>query len=82
MLELFVKEGCPFCEKVVDFFDKNKVEYEKKFMTEPDNMEIVVKEGGKNQAPFLIDLENNNKLYESSDIIDYVKFNVLQSPDL
>ena len=82
MLELYVKEGCPYCAKVIDFFDKNGVEYETKFMSDPENLDFVIREGGKNQAPFLVDLENHNELYESNDIIDYVKFNVLQNPDL
>ena len=82
MLDLYVKEGCPYCGKVIEFFDKNGIDYEKKLMSDPENYDFVIKEGGKDQAPFLVDLENHNKLYESQDIIDYVKFNILQNPDL
>jgi glutaredoxin 2 len=35
----------------------------------------LIKLGGKEQVPFLVDTEKNVKMYESEDIINYVREN-------
>lgn len=73
MLELYVLETCPFCQKVMTFFRDNCVEYIKNDISNPLFKNELIKIGGKDQVPFLYDRENEIKMYESNDIIDYVR---------
>ncbi len=73
MIELYILETCPFCRKVMEFFDDNNIKYVKKNILEKENLDKLVKKGGKQQVPFLVDTDNNKFMYESDDIIKYVK---------
>ena len=57
----------------MDFFEANNIEYIKRDIAEPSNIKILLEKGGKLQVPFLVDREHGMSLYESEDIIDYVK---------
>ena len=72
MRELFVMENCPYCLKVRKYFDENSVDYTLRDISDRDNYEALISLGGKEQVPFLYDEENDVKLYESDDIIDFV----------
>ena len=73
MLNLYILETCPYCLKVMNFFENNNVSYNKIDIKEKKNEEALVKIGGKRQVPFLIDTDRNIQMYESNDIIEYVK---------
>ena len=73
MLDLFILETCPYCRKVMDFLEKNKIEYNKINIADKSAEESLTKLGGKRQVPFLVDNSRNLQLYESSDIIEYLK---------
>lgn len=73
MIDLYILETCPFCRKVMSFFDENNIKYNKKNILEQDNLDELMKLGGKQQVPFLFDNDNNKSMYESGDIIEYVK---------
>ena len=73
MLDLFILETCPYCRKVMDFLEKNKIEYNKINIADKSAEESLIKLGGKRQVPFLVDKSRNLQLYESSDIIEYLK---------
>lgn len=73
MLELFILETCPYSRKVMDFMKVNGIDYKKRDIAEPDNMAKLIELGGKTQVPFLYDKDNDEKIYESDEIIDYVK---------
>ena len=73
MLDLFIMEGCPFCKKVTDFMESKKIQYNKVDTKNPDNILKLMTIGGKDQVPFLYDTEKHNKIYESDDIIEYIK---------
>lgn len=73
MIDLYILETCPFCRKVMSFFDENNIKYNKKDILEQDNLDELMKLGGKQQVPFLVDNDNNKSIYESDDIIEYVK---------
>ena len=52
------------------------VEFELKDITDSDeNAQELIDKGGKRQVPFLIDTEKDVSLYESSDIINYIREN-------
>lgn len=73
MLELFVLETCPYCQKVMSFLDKEHMRYEKIDISNKESEDALIKLGGKRQVPFLVDTERNIQMYESNDIIEYLK---------
>jgi len=73
MLDLFISETCPYCQKVMKYFEENNIEYNKIDTADEDNVLRLMTLGGKDQVPFLYDEKTDDRLYESDDIIDYVK---------
>ena len=73
MLDLFVLESCPYCKKVMDFLEKEDIKYRKIDISDKDSENSLIQIGGKRQVPFLIDTERNIQMYESDDIIEYLK---------
>lgn len=73
MFDLYVSESCPYCHKVMDFLEENNIPYNKLDIHNPENLNNLIKIGGEKQVPFLDDKENNVSMYESEDIIKYVK---------
>ena len=73
MLELFILETCPYCKKVISFLEQNNMEFKKIDIANKESEESRIKIGGKRQVPFLVDSERNIQMYESNDIIEYLK---------
>ncbi len=73
MLDLYILETCPYCRKVMEFFDINGIKYDKKDISNLKNRDMLLKLGGKDQVPFLNDKEKNISMYESNEIISYAK---------
>ena len=73
MLDLYILEKCPYCKKVMSFLDEKNVEYNKIDTAEKTAEEALIKIGGKRQVPFLVDRDRNVQMYESDDIIEYIK---------
>ena len=73
MLDLFILETCPYCLKVMKFLDENNIKYRKIDIADKDSENSLIQIGGKRQVPFLVDKERNIQMYESSDIIEYLK---------
>ncbi|MBQ3819056.1 glutathione S-transferase N-terminal domain-containing protein [bacterium] len=71
MIELYISNTCPYCRKVMDFFNENNIIYTAKEVSEPDNLNKLLEIGGMHQVPFMIDGEKS--MYESDDIINYTK---------
>lgn len=73
MLTLYVGTGCPFSERVLDAGTDLDIEFDIKNVEEPGVREELVERGGKEQTPFLVDDENDVEMYDSDDIIAYLK---------
>ena len=73
MFDLYIMETCPYCKKVMAFLDEKKIDYNKIDITDKSNEESLIRLGGKRQVPFFVDKERNIQMYESSDIIEYLK---------
>ena len=77
MLELFILETCPYCKKVLEFLDKeglkDGINYHKIDISNKESEETLIRLGGKRQVPFLVDKDRNVQMYESDDIIEYLK---------
>lgn len=76
MLTLYYKESCPFCQRVMQIADNLKVDLELRDVAEDETAQAELLElGGKNQTPFLVDSTKEVSMYESSDIIEYLRSN-------
>ncbi|MEX0933823.1 MAG: glutathione S-transferase N-terminal domain-containing protein [Candidatus Paceibacterota bacterium] len=74
MLTLYVKTGCPFCNKTLPIFNSLlKLEKEVKNIGDPGVAQELIEKGGKQQVPYLIDTKTSESMYESDDIIAYLK---------
>ncbi|PWL74966.1 glutaredoxin [Candidatus Gastranaerophilales bacterium] len=57
----------------MEFLKENDIKFNKHDVSEPENYEALQELGGKSQVPFLIDEDNDVKMYESDEIIEYLK---------
>jgi glutaredoxin len=73
MLTLYVKTGCPFCHKVLDEGEELGVTFEEKNIADDAIAEELIARGGKRQAPYLVDEERGVEMYESDDIVTYLR---------
>ncbi len=74
-LTLYYKKACPFCQRVLAFMDENGINLDKRDTLQPGNQNDLVRVGGKKQVPCLV--INGKALYESADIIAYMRDNLL-----
>jgi glutaredoxin 3 len=77
MLELYQKEGCPYCQKVRAKMTELDLDYICRNVRDGDSKKaaLLTKLGGEVQVPFLIDTDNNVAMYESDDIVKYLEKN-------
>lgn len=73
MINLFILHTCPYCQKVISYLQTTDLDYNLLDIEEKQNYDEMIKLGGKRQVPFLFDNENNVTMYESGDIIEYLK---------
>ena len=73
MLELFILETCPYCLKVMKFLNDKNIDFRKIDISNKESENSLIQIGGKRQVPFLVDKERNIQMYESNDIIEYLK---------
>lgn len=74
MLKLYTYAECPFCAKVRRAFEEWKVPYEEiNAERGTPGSEELVRVGGKQQVPFLVDEDAGVTMYESNDIIAYAQ---------
>ena len=60
-------------EKVLEFAEKNGIEFELHNIADAAVAEELIKRGGKRQVPYLVDVKNATEMYESDDIIEYLR---------
>ena len=73
MIELFILEFCGYCKKVMKYMDEHNIPYKTVDISDKGNEEALIRIGGKRQVPFLLDREKKTELYESDDIIEYLR---------
>lgn len=73
MIELFMLDYCGYCKKVIAFLEENDIPYKKIDISDKTNEESLIRIGGKRQVPFMVDKDNGIEMYESNDIIEYLK---------
>jgi len=77
MLELYQKEGCPYCQKVRAKMTELDLDYVCRNVRDGSSKKGVLLEklGRMIQVPFLIDTDNDVRMYESDDIVKYLEEN-------
>ena len=72
-LELFKKESCPYCQKVLRYLKEvSRTDVEMRdIVMDPENLKILTEVGGKHQVPCLF--IDGKPLYESDDIITWLR---------
>ena len=71
---LYVKTGCPWCMKVLDYAKDHGIGFaELRNIATEGVAEELIERGGKRQVPYLVDVENAVEMYESADIVEYLK---------
>jgi len=75
MLSLYYKESCPFCQRVMQMADNLGVEFDLKDIEDDTIAAELVEKGGKCMVPYLVDTDKDVAMYESNDIIDYIRDN-------
>lgn len=74
MLTLFYKPTCPFCQRVLGEAEGVGVQFELKDISADEAVaQELTEKGGKRQVPYLVDSERDVAMYESDDIIAYIK---------
>ena len=73
MLDLYILETCPYCKKVLAFLEEHEIKFKPINIKDKANEETLIKLGGKRQVPVLVDNDRNIQMYESNDIIEYLK---------
>lgn len=72
MLDIYILENCPYCNKVMEHLKEKNVTYNKIDTKNEENALKLLTIGGKDQVPFLYNSQNNDKIYESDRIIEYI----------
>lgn len=73
MLTLYVKTGCPFCRRVLDAAEELSIAFDEKNIADDAVAAELIARGGKRQVPYLVDSDRGVEMYESDDIIEYLK---------
>ena len=80
MLTLYYQPTCPFCQRVLQITDNLNIELDLQDISDDDTVrDALIEIGGKKQVPFLVDSEKSVSMYESSDIIEYLRDNYANS---
>lgn len=73
-LTLYVKTGCPWCKRVLDFASEHGITFSNiKEKHDPGVLDDLLARGGKSQFPYLVDETAGVEMYESADILTYLK---------
>ncbi len=75
MLTLYVKTGCPFCAKVLNMGKELGITFDEKNIADDAVAAELIARGGKRQVPYLVDSERGVEMYESGDIVAYLRAN-------
>ncbi len=73
MINIFILPTCHYCNKVLTYMNEHGIAYKAIDISKPENEEALIKIGGKRQVPFIMDKEHGVEMYESNDIIEYLK---------
>jgi len=70
---LYINPGCPYCIKTLEVAHELEVPLLVKDVHDEGVSEELVLLGGKRQMPYMVDDQSGVSMYESSDIMDYLR---------
>lgn len=73
MITLYVRTGCHYCERVLETVEELDVPVTLKNVADEGVADELVRLGGKQQMPFLVDDETGTQMYESDVIEQYLR---------
>lgn len=73
MLILYTQTGCPYCRIAIGALEELGLPFESRNIESDAYREELLARGGKIQVPYLVDTERNVEMYESADIVRYVR---------
>lgn len=74
MFTLYYKPTCPYCQYVLGEAEALGVQFTLKDISSDSNLvKELIERGGKKQVPYLVDEANGVEMYESEDIVSYLK---------
>ena len=73
MLILYYRPTCAYCQHVLGEAESIGITLQlKNIASDEQALEELLAHGGKQQVPYLVDTDRNEKMYESNDIISYI----------
>lgn len=72
-MELYVRDGCQYCHRVLEAAEELHISLELHNIADPAIADGLLARGGKVQVPYLVDSKNGTEMYESEDIVAYLK---------
>ena len=72
MILIYKMTGCPYCNKVINYLKTRDLDYKLLDISDGECYDELMQYGGKEQVPFMFDVDKNKKMYESDDIIEYL----------
>jgi len=74
MIELYQKEECPYCKRVREVLNELNLDFICRISKSGTKQrEVMLQLGGQAMVPFLVDQERGVMMYESEDIIAYLR---------
>ncbi len=74
MLILYVKTGCPYSARVREAAGEMRIGLEERNITQSEAYEReLMEQGGKHETPYLLDEERGVALYDSEEIVRYLR---------
>lgn len=74
MIELYQTEECPFCKKVRQALNELELDFICRISHQGSKQrEMQLTLGGEGKVPFLVDQSKGIMMYESDDIVDYLR---------
>lgn len=70
---LYVRKGCPYCEKVLKAGAELGIAFEERNISDSAIATELINRGGKQQVPYLVDSEKGVEMYESEEIVSYLR---------
>jgi glutaredoxin 3 len=83
MLNLYYKPSCPYCQRVLQANDGIQAPLVlHDVLADPAHLAALIEKGGKRQVPYLEDTDRGISMYESLDIIEYLRSHYGQGKDV
>lgn len=70
---LYMTHTCPYSRRVIETLETLGLKAELRNIQEEGNARELTERGGKEQVPYLVDESRGVEMYESEDIVEYLK---------